>query len=281
MTATIIDGKHVSQEIRKRVARETEELAKTGGRPGLATVLVGEDPASAVYVRNKNKACGEVGFRSFEHHLPAETKESELLKLVDDLNRNPDVNGILVQLPLPKQIDSNKVLQAIDPRKDVDGFHPVNIGRLLTGDTAFAPCTPAGIIALLDFYRIGIEGKNAVVVGRSNIVGKPAALLLLHRHATVTICHSRTRDLPAATRSADLLVAAIGKPAFVTGDMIKEGAVVIDVGVNRVDGKLVGDVLFEEAVKKASYITPVPGGVGPMTIAMLMDNTLKAFKAAI
>lgn len=281
MTATIIDGKHVSQEIRKRVARETEELAKTGRRPGLATVLVGEDPASAVYVRNKNKTCGEVGFRSFEHHLPAETKESELLKLVDDLNRNPDVNGILVQLPLPKQIDSNKVLQAIDPRKDVDGFHPVNIGRLLTGDTAFAPCTPAGIIELLDFYRIGIEGKNAVVVGRSNIVGKPAALLLLHRHATVTICHSRTRDLPAVTRSADLLVAAIGKPAFVTGDMIKEDAVVIDVGVNRVDGKLVGDVLFEEAVKKASYITPVPGGVGPMTIAMLMDNTLKAFKAAV
>lgn len=281
MTATIIDGKHVSQEIRKRVARETEELAKTGRRPGLATVLVGEDPASAVYVRNKNKTCGEVGFRSFEHHLPAETKESELLKLVDDLNRNPDVNGILVQLPLPKQIDSNKVLQAIDPRKDVDGFHPVNIGRLLTGDTAFAPCTPAGIIELLDFYRIGIEGKNAVVLGRSNIVGKPAALLLLHRHATVTICHSRTRDLPAVTRSADLLVAAIGKPAFVRGDMIKEGAVVIDVGVNRVDGKLVGDVLFEEAVKKASYITPVPGGVGPMTIAMLMDNTLKAFKAAV
>lgn len=280
MTATIIDGKHVSQEIRKRVARETEELAKTGRRPGLATVLVGEDPASAVYVRNKNKACGEVGFRSFEHRLPADTKESELLKLIDDLNRNPDVNGILVQLPLPKQIDSNKVLQAIDPRKDVDGFHPINIGRLLTGDTAFAPCTPAGIIELLDFYRIGIEGKNAVVVGRSNIVGKPAALLLLHRHATVTICHSRTRDLPAVTRSADLLVAAIGKPAFVTGDMIKEGAVVIDVGVNRVDGKLVGDVLFEEAVKKASYITPVPGGVGPMTIAMLMDNTLKAFKAA-
>lgn len=281
MTATIIDGKHVSQEIRKRVARETEELAKTGRRPGLATVLVGEDPASAVYVRNKNKTCGEVGFRSFEHHLPAETKESELLKLVDDLNRNPDVNGILVQLPLPKQIDSSKVLQAIDPRKDVDGFHPVNIGRLLTGDTAFAPCTPAGIIELLDFYHIGIEGKNAVVVGRSNIVGKPAALLLLHRHATVTICHSRTRDLPAVTRSADLLVAAIGKPAFVTGDMIKEGAVVIDVGVNRVDGKLVGDVLFEEAVKKASYITPVPGGVGPMTIAMLMDNTLKAFKATV
>lgn len=279
MTAKIIDGKLVSQEIRKRVALETEALkAKTGKVPGLATVLVGEDPASAVYVRNKNRICREVGFQSFEQNLQVTTTEADLLKLVDNLNRNDAVNGILVQLPLPKQIDTNKILQAIDPRKDVDGFHPANVGRLVAGDAVFAPCTPAGIIELLDFYHLGIEGKHAVVLGRSNIVGKPVAMLLLHRHATITLCHSRTRDLPAMTRSADILVAAIGRPEFVTGDMIREGAVVIDVGINRVDGKLVGDVQFSEAAKKASYITPVPGGVGPMTIAMLMDNTLKAFK---
>lgn len=282
MTAKIIDGKLVSQETRKRVACETEALkSKTGRIPGLATVLVGDDPASAVYVRNKNKTCHEVGFQSFEHHLPAATRQSDLLKLVGDLNNDPAVSGILVQLPLPKQIDANKILQTIDPRKDVDGFHPFNVGRLVGGDPVFAPCTPAGVIELLDFYHIGIEGRHAVVLGRSNIVGKPAAMLLLHRNATVTLCHSRTHDLPAVTRSADILVAAIGKPGFVTGEMIQDGAVVIDVGINRVDGKLAGDVLFAEAVNKASFITPVPGGVGPMTIAMLMDNTLKAFKATL
>lgn len=279
MTAKIIDGKLVSQETRKRVARETAELkSKTGKIPGLATVLVGDDPASAVYVRNKNKTCLELGFQSFEHRLPASTSEPELLKMVEDLNNNPAVSGILVQLPLPKQIDTNKILQAIDPRKDVDGFHPLNVGRLACGNAVFSPCTPAGIIALLDYYHIGIEGKHAVVLGRSNIVGKPAAMLLLNRNATVTLCHSRTVDLPAVTRSADILVAAIGRPGFVTGEMIKAGAVVIDVGINRVNDKLKGDVLFDEAVNKATFITPVPGGVGPMTIAMLMDNTLKAFK---
>ncbi len=276
----IIDGKQVSSEILDGLAVEVEQIkSKTGKLPGLAVVLVGDDPASAVYVRNKKKACQKVGFESFEHSLPAATSENDLLALVDDLNRNEDVSGILVQLPLPAQIDSQKVLQAIDPDKDVDGFHPMNVGRLVTGDTLLKPCTPAGIIALLDHYKVGIEGKSAVVLGRSNIVGKPVSMLLLHRHATVTICHSRTRDLPAVARSADLLVAAIGKPAFVTGDMVKDGAVVIDVGMNRVDGKLVGDVAFGEVEKKAALITPVPGGVGPMTIAMLMENTLKAFKA--
>jgi len=276
----LIDGKKVAVEIKDSIGREVERLRKQTGRvPGLATVLVGEDPASAVYVRNKNKTCKDLGFQSFQHTLPGNTTEKELLALVAALNGNDEVSGILVQLPLPKHIDSDKVLEAIAPAKDVDGFHPVSMGRLMMGTPVLAPCTPSGIIEMLDHYGVEIEGKNAVVLGRSNIVGKPVALLLLHRNATVTICHSRTRDLPAVTRTADLLVAAVGRPKFVTGDMIKEGAVVIDVGINRVDGKLVGDVAFDEVEPKASLITPVPGGVGPMTIALLMQNTLKAFQA--
>jgi methylenetetrahydrofolate dehydrogenase (NADP+)/methenyltetrahydrofolate cyclohydrolase len=241
---------------------------------------VGEDPASSVYVRNKNKTCQRLGFKSFEHHLPENTGESELLALVKSLNDNEEVNGILVQLPLPDQIDSEKILEAIDPAKDVDGFHPINVGRMMVGNATLTPCTPTGIIELLDHYRVGIEGKHAVVVGRSNIVGKPVSILLLHRNATVTICHSRTQDLPAMVKTADIIIAAVGRPRFVTADMVKKGAVVIDVGINRVDGKLVGDVDFENVEPIAELITPVPGGVGPMTIALLMQNTLKAFKAA-
>ena len=228
----------------------------------------------------KRKTCQQVGFQSFEHHLPADTSQEKLLALVQDLNRNDHVNGVLVQLPLPDHIDSEKVLEAIDPAKDVDGFHPENVGRLVTGGAILKPCTPAGIIELLDYYKVKIEGKNVVVLGRSNIVGKPAAFLLLHRHATVTVCHSRTKDLAAVARTADILIAAIGKPRFVTADMIQDGAVVIDVGINRVEGKLVGDVDFDRW-RKASLITPVPGGVGPMTIAMLMANTLQAFQKSL
>jgi methylenetetrahydrofolate dehydrogenase (NADP+)/methenyltetrahydrofolate cyclohydrolase len=276
---TLIDGKKVSAEIKEQVADEVEKLKKqTGKVPGLAVVLVGEDPASAVYVKNKNKTCEKMGFQSFSHTLSADTEEKVLLKLIADLNANPEVNGILVQLPLPDHIHEHKVLEAIDPKKDVDGFHPVNVGTLTSGGNALAPCTPAGIIEMLDFYKINIEGQHAVILGRSNLVGKPMASLLLKRHATVTICHSRTRDLPTVARSADILVAAIGKPGFVTPDMVKEGAVVIDVGINRVDGKLVGDVDFDKVAERAAFITPVPGGVGPMTIAMLMKNTLSAFK---
>lgn len=273
----LIDGKKVSGTIKERVAARVKELqAETGKVPGLAVVLVGEDPASTIYVRNKNKTCEQMGFQSFTHDLPADTGESQLLELVDQLNRNPAVDGILVQLPLPQQINSQRILEAIDPAKDVDGFHPVNFGHLAAGTEALVPCTPAGIIAMLDHYKIGIEGKHAVILGRSNIVGKPMAFLLLQRHATVTICHSRTRDLKAMARSADILVAAIGRPGFVTADMVQKGAVVIDVGINRVDGKLVGDVAFEEVAKIAAHLTPVPGGVGPMTIAMLMQNTVTA-----
>ncbi len=279
MTTQIIDGKQTAKDLRAEIAKEVESIkSKTGKVPGLATVLVGEDPASAVYVRNKNKVCKELGFESFQHTLPAETTESELLDLVESLNANPGVNGILVQLPLPDHIDSNKILNAILPEKDVDGFHPHNVGLLTGGTALLAPCTPAGIIHMLDRYDIPIEGKHAVVIGRSNIVGKPIAMLLLHRNATVTICHSRTKDLPQMAASADILIAAIGRAHFVTADMVKDGAVVIDVGINRVDGKLTGDVDFETVSPKTSYITPVPGGVGPMTIAMLMSNTLKAFK---
>ena len=276
----LIDGKKVAKEIRDAIGREVEQLkAKSGKVPGLATVLVGEDPASAVYVSSKNKICKELGFISLEHILPQDTQEKDLLALVEELNSNEAISGILVQLPLPKHIDSIKILEAIDPAKDVDGFHPVSMGRLMMGTAALAPCTPSGIIEMLDRYDVEIEGKHAVVLGRSNIVGKPVAMLLLHRNATVTLCHSRTRDLPEVTRTADILITAVGKPKMVTGEMVKQGAVVIDVGINRVDGKLVGDVAFDEVEPKASLITPVPGGVGPMTIAMLMQNTLKAFKA--
>jgi methylenetetrahydrofolate dehydrogenase (NADP+) / methenyltetrahydrofolate cyclohydrolase len=282
MTAKIIDGKKVSASILEKLTLQTQDLKKQFGRaPGLATVLVGEDPASQVYVRNKNKRCKEIGFQSFEKILPVDIPETELLQLVENLNQNPEVDGILVQLPLPNHIRSELILEAILPEKDVDGFHPINVGGLASGKDVLCPCTPSGVIEMLDYYDISIEGKNAVILGRSNIVGKPQAFLLLHRNATVTICHSRTKNLAEVTSSADLLVAAIGKPNYVTANMVKEGAVVIDVGINRVDGKLTGDVDFNPVAEKASYITPVPGGVGPMTIAMLMGNTLKAFKARV
>ncbi len=278
----LIDGKKVSEKIRNLLAEETQELKKkTGKTPGLATVLVGADPASAVYVRNKNKTCREIGFQSFEQNLPSDITEEKLLGLINELNLNNDIHGILVQLPLPAQIDSEKILQAIDPKKDVDGFHPINVGKLVVGNASLTPCTPTGIIELLDHYSIEISGKHAVIIGRSNIVGKPVSMLLLQRNATVTICHSRTRNLEEVTRNADILIAAVGRANFVTEEMVGEGAVVIDVGINRVDGKLTGDVDFESVSKKASYITPVPGGVGPMTIALLMKNTLKAFKESV
>ncbi len=278
--AEIIDGKLVSQHVRDEVADGVERLkGETGVAAGLAAVLVGDDPASEIYVRNKRKACTEVGMYSEEHRLPGETTEEELLSLVEKLNGDENIHGILVQLPLPSHISETKILRAVSPLKDVDGFHPYNVGLLVEGRPTFISCTPHGIIKMLDFYKIGIEGKEAVVVGRSNIVGKPVSMLLLHRHATVTICHSRTKPLDEVTRRADILVAAIGRADFITGDMVKEGAVVIDVGINRnKDGKLTGDVDFEGVSKKASYITPVPGGVGPMTIAMLLWNTLESAK---
>ena len=275
----IIDGKMVASKIKENIAAEVKTLKqKTGKTPGLAVILVGNDPASAVYVRNKNKTCENLGFHSFENILPADTSESKLLGLIHELNIDDRVNGILVQLPLPDQISSNKILEAINPKKDVDGFHLENVGRLVTGNSTFKPCTPAGIIQLLDYYKVKIEGKHAVILGRSNIVGKPISLLLLERNATVTICHSKTQHLSVITKSADILIAAIGKPNFVTEDMIKDDTIVIDVGINRVDNKLIGDVDYQSVSKKASLITPVPGGVGPMTIAMLMANTLQSFK---
>lgn len=276
----LIDGKVVSQHIRDEIAQGAEKLkSEKGITPGLAAVLVGDDPASEIYVRNKRKACAAVGIYSEEHKLPAETTEEELLALVDKLNNDPNIHGILVQLPLPGHINEPKVLRAVSPLKDVDGFHPYNVGLLIEGNPRFISCTPHGIIKMLDYYNIDIEGKQAVIVGRSNIVGKPVSMLLLHRHATVTICHSRTKPLDEVTRRADILVAAIGRANFITADMVKEGAVVIDVGINRNDeGKLTGDVDYENIKDKASYITPVPGGVGPMTIAMLLWNTLESAK---
>jgi len=275
----IIDGKMVASKIKENIAAEVKILKKqTGKTPGLAVVLVGNDPASAIYVRNKNKTCKKLGFHSFENILPSNTNESTLLGLIHELNTDDRVNGILVQLPLPNHISSHKILEAINPKKDVDGFHLENIGRLVTGNATFKPCTPEGIIQLLDHYEVKIEGKNAVVLGRSNIVGKPISLLLLERNATVTVCHSKTQNLSVITKSADILIAAIGKPNFVTEDMVKDNAIVIDVGINRVDNKLIGDVDYQSVFKKVSLITPVPGGVGPMTIAMLMSNTLQSFK---
>jgi len=282
MTAKIIDGKAAAAEVRARVAEIAAEFARKAGRqPGLATVLVGEDPASAVYVRSKGKATSEAGMASFSHKLPDTTSETELLKLVDQLNRDDSVDGILVQLPLPQQIDASRVIAAIDPAKDVDGFHPMNAGRLATGLEALVPCTPYGCLYLLKQELGSIAGKEAVVIGRSNIVGKPMALLLIGESATVTVAHSRTRDLPDVVRRADIVVAAVGRPEMVKGDWIKPGATVIDVGINRVpteDGKsrLVGDVDFAGASERAGAITPVPGGVGPMTIAMLLRNTVVA-----
>jgi methylenetetrahydrofolate dehydrogenase (NADP+) / methenyltetrahydrofolate cyclohydrolase len=279
----IIDGKKVSQHIREEVASEVGKLKnETGTIPGLAAVLVGDNPASEIYVRNKRKACEQVGIYSEEYKLSKETTQNELLSLIDKLNDNEKIHGILVQLPLPEQIDSTKILRSVSPSKDVDGFHPENVGLLVEGNPRFISCTPNGIMKLLDFYNIEIKGKEAVVVGRSNIVGKPTAILLLHRHATVTVCHSRTARLDEVTRRADILVAAIGRPNFITEDMVNEGAVVIDVGINRnEEGKLIGDVDFERVREKASYITPVPGGVGPMTIAMLLWNTLESAKMLV
>lgn len=280
MAARLIDGKALAQTVRDRIAAETKDLqTRTGVRPGLATILVGEDPASALYVRSKQKACDAAGIYIEDFKLPATTSQAELLALVEKMNHDPNIHGILVQLPLPKQIDTKVILNAVDPMKDADGFHPYNLGRLVEGSPVFEACTPKGIIAMIDSTGVAIEGKRAVVVGRSNIVGKPVALMLLHRHATVTVCHSKTKDLPAVCREADILVVAIGKAKFVTADMVKEGAVVIDVGTNRLaDGKFVGDVDFEPVSHKAGWISPVPGGVGPMTITMLLANTLESAK---
>ncbi len=278
--AKLIDGKQVSAQVKEQVREEAAAIyEKHGIKAGLAVVIVGNDPASRVYVNNKKKACEAVGFASYEYALPEETTQEELLELVETLNNDPKVNGILVQLPVPKHIDDTAIINAISPAKDVDAFHPENVGRIMIGDYAFLPCTPAGVMELIDSTGVEISGKKCVVIGRSNIVGKPMAMLLLHRSGTVTICHSRTQDLAAVTREADILVAAVGRANFVTADMVKEGAVVIDVGINRLDnGKLCGDVDFAAVEPKASWITPVPGGAGPMTIAMLMKNTLTAMK---
>jgi methylenetetrahydrofolate dehydrogenase (NADP+)/methenyltetrahydrofolate cyclohydrolase len=278
MTARILDGKKLSAEIRASIKEETALLREKGIVPGLAVVLVGDDPASKVYVGQKEKGCLEAGFASFLHRLPDSTTQEELLALIGRLNGDPSVHGILVQLPLPPQIDPDTVLAAIRPEKDVDGFHPVNIGRLVAGLPACEPCTPKGILRLLKSTGIPLAGKETVVIGRSNIVGKPVALMLLAESATVTVCHSRTRDLAEHVRRADVLVAAVGKPRFVTADMVKEGAVVVDVGINRLEEGLVGDVDYGPVSEKASWITPVPGGVGPMTIAMLLENTLEQAK---
>ena len=275
--ANLIDGKKISAEVKARAAADAAALKEQGIPVGLAVVIVGDDPASRVYVNSKKKACALCGIDSYEYALPADTSEAELLALVEQLNGDSRVSGILVQLPLPKQIDEHRIINAIDPKKDVDAFHPVNVGKIMIGDFDFLPCTPSGCMELIDSTGIDIAGKNCVVIGRSNIVGKPMAMLLLHRSGTVTICHSKTKDLAEITRWADILVAAVGKPRFVTADMVKEGAVVIDVGVNRLpDGKLCGDVDFDAVKEKASWITPVPGGVGPMTIATLMCNTVTA-----
>ncbi len=277
--AQIIDGKAVSKAVRQRVAAETEELKNKGITPGLAVILVGDDPASQVYVRNKERACEEVGFYSEKYTLPENTTQEELNALVDKLNARKEISGILCQLPLPKHLDDKAVINRIAPKKDVDAFHPENVGAIMIGDYHFLPCTPAGVMELIHSTGVEITGKKAVVIGRSNIVGKPMAMLLLHENATVEITHSKTKNLADITRTADILVAAIGKAGFVTADMVKEGAVVIDVGMNRnAEGKLCGDVDFDEVSKKCSYITPVPGGVGPMTISMLMQNTLTAAK---
>lgn len=275
----IIDGKAVSKAVRERVAKETEELKAKGVTPGLAVIIVGEDPASQVYVRNKEKACEEVGFYSEKFALPENTTQQELNSLVMELNERKDINGILCQLPLPSHLNDKEVINLINPIKDVDAFHPVNVGAIMIGDYNFLPCTPAGVMELIHSTGVDVAGKKAVVIGRSNIVGKPMAMLLLHENATVEITHSKTQNLAEITSGADILVAAIGKAKFVGADMVKDGAVVIDVGMNRDEnGKLCGDVDFDAVKDKCSYITPVPGGVGPMTISMLMQNTLTAAK---
>jgi 5,10-methylene-tetrahydrofolate dehydrogenase/methenyl tetrahydrofolate cyclohydrolase len=290
MVAQIIDGKLLAQQVRDEAKEDVAKMVAAGmPRPGLATVLVGDNPASQSYVKSKIKACGEIGIESFSHHLPATASQQEVEGLVAQLNADPRVNGILVQLPLPDGLDEEMVLRTISIEKDVDGFHPINIGRLAQKgrDPLFVPCTPAGCIVMLDRLNIPLSGANAVVLGRSNIVGMPAALLLIRRNATVTVCHSRTKDLPAVVRSADILIAAVGRAEMVRGDWVKPGAVVIDVGINRIDdpshpkgSRLVGDVCYDEVKEVAGAITPVPGGVGPMTIAMLMQNTVRAAQMA-
>ena len=278
--AEIIDGKLVSTSIREKIKSDVQDLYNNCNiTPGLAVILVGDNPASQVYVRNKHKACCEVGIRSIEICMDNHTTEEELLTKIEELNNDESVHGILVQLPLPKHINEERVINAISPKKDVDAFHPSNVGKIMIGNYTFLPCTPAGVMALLDFYNISICGKNCVIVGRSNIVGKPMALLLLEKNGTPTICHSKTNNLSKITKQADILVVAIGKPKFIGADDVKEGAVVIDVGINRLaDGKLCGDVDFEAVKDKASFITPVPGGVGPMTITTLLQNTVTAAK---
>ncbi len=274
----IIDGKVISASVKERVKAEVEVLKQKGITTGLAVIIVGEDPASKVYVANKKKACEALGIISEEYALPENTTQEELLQLINELNNKKSINGILCQLPLPKHLDESVVINSILPEKDVDAFHPHNVGRIMLGDYDFVPCTPAGIMEMLEYEGVDITGKNCVVIGRSNIVGKPMGMLLLHKNGTVTICHSKTKNLKEVCANADILVAAVGRPNFVTADMVKEGAVVIDVGINRVQNKLIGDVDFESVKEKCSAITPVPGGVGPMTIAMLMQNTLTAAK---
>ncbi len=275
----LLEGKLVSQKTKDELKLEVESLKKEGINPKLAVIMVGNDSASQIYVRNKNKACEYVGIEFEEYLLSEETKQEELLELIEKLNNKKEINGILLQSPIPRHLDINEAFRKISPEKDVDGFNPINVGKLVLGQDTFISCTPFGIIKILEDYNIEIEGKNAVVIGRSNIVGKPMSQCLLNKNATVTICHSKTKDLPSITKNADILVVAIGKPCFVTKDMVKPGAVVIDVGINRMeDGKLKGDVDFDGVKDKVSYITPVPGGVGPMTVAMLMTNVIKAAK---
>lgn len=286
METKIIDGTALAKSIRTGLATRIAALATKGHRPGLAVVLIGDDPASQVYVRNKGRACEEAGIASFQHTLPVSTSQEQLLALVTRLNGDPKVQGILVQLPVPKHISASAVIRAISPSKDVDGFHPENAGLLATGNARFVPCTPAGVMRMLAHAGVEIAGKHAVVIGRSNIVGKPTALLLLENNATVTICHSRTPGLAAVTRQGDIVVAAVGRPRMITADMVKPGAAVIDVGINRISdgpdaGKLCGDVDFSALMGKAGYLTPVPGGVGPMTIAMLLENTVLAAELAV
>jgi len=276
LAGRIIDGKAIAAKIRNEVKQEVKDLQERGLTPGLAVVLVGDDPASQIYVRMKEKACDETGIYSEKHVMPAETTQQALLAKIRELNEDDAIHGILVQLPLPGQLDESEVIHSISVQKDVDGFHPVNVGKVFAGEDGFAPCTPAGIMELIRSTGVDPTGKRAVVVGRSNIVGKPVAVLLLAANATVTICHSRTQNLAGECRNADILVAAVGRPEMIKGDWVKPGAVVIDVGINRTDSGLVGDVDFDEAISNAAHITPVPGGVGPMTIAMLMKNTVRA-----
>ena len=281
--AEIINGKIVSADLKEKIKKSVDNfVSEYGVVPGLAVILVGNDPASKIYVRNKHNACVAAGIKSFEIIMNEDVSEDELLDKIDELNKSSDVHGILVQLPLPKHISEDKIIAAISPSKDVDAFHPFNVGGIMTGKYSFLPCTPSGVMSLLDYYKIDVSGKNCVVIGRSNIVGKPMAMLLLERNGTVSICHSRTQNLSSYTKNADILVVAVGKANFIKGDMIKDGAVVVDVGINRLeDGKVVGDVEFDSASKVASYITPVPGGVGPMTISTLLQNTLTAAKLSV